>query len=131
MFSPLHNEMNDAIGQLRARQEQLTTALGKVEAVAASATTKDRSIKATVDGQGRLTELAFTGQRWREMAPKELCAKIVEVVADAQGKAAASVHELMAGLIPDGVDLDRLRETGPDLDAMIDSAIADAGRWPR
>jgi hypothetical protein len=88
-------------------------------------------IKATVDGQGRLTELAFTGQRWREMAPKELCAKIVEVVADAQGKAAASVQELMAGLIPDGVDLDRLRENGPDLDAMIDSAIADAGRWSR
>ncbi|MFC4852602.1 YbaB/EbfC family nucleoid-associated protein [Actinophytocola glycyrrhizae] len=131
MFSPLHNELNDAIGELRARQEQLATAFGKVGEVAASATTKDRLVRATVDGQGRLTELAFKGQRWREMAPKELCAKIVEVVADAQGKAAASVQELMTGLIPDGVDLGRLRETGPDLDAMIDSAIADAGRWSR
>ena len=131
MFSPLHNEMTDAIKELRARQEQLTAAFGKVEDVAASATTKDRLIRATVDGQGRLTELAFEGQRWREMAPKELAAKIVEVVGDAQRKAAASVQELMSGLIPAGVDLDKLRETGPDLDAMIDSAIADAGRWPR
>ena len=131
MFTPLHNEMTGAMQELRAKQEQITAAFGKLQETTASATTKDRAIKATVDGQGRLTELTFNGKRWREMAPKELGAKIVEVVADAQRQAASSVNELMGGLVPDGVDLDRLREVGPDLDGMIDSAVEDAGRWTR
>jgi DNA-binding protein YbaB len=131
MFSPLHNEMTEAMRDLRAKQEQITTVFGTLQETTTSASTKDHSIKATVDGQGRLTELAFNGQRWREMAPKELGAKIVEVVADAQQQAATSVNELMAGLVPDGLDLERLREVGPDLDAMIDSAVEDAGRWGR
>jgi DNA-binding protein YbaB len=131
MFSPLHNEMAEAMSDLRAKQEQITSVFGKLRESTTSAATKDRSIKATVDGQGRLTDLTFNGQRWREMAPKELGAKIVEVVADAQQRAAASVNEMMAGLVPEGIDLDRLREVGPDLDAMIDSATQDAGRWSR
>jgi DNA-binding protein YbaB len=131
MFSPLHNEMTEAMRDLRVKQEQIAAALTSLREATASATTKDRAIKATVDGQGRLTELAFTGQRWRDMAPKELGAKIVEVVAEAQGKAATSVNEVMGGLVPDGVDLDRLREAGPDLESMMDEAIADTGRWTR
>lgn len=131
MFSPLHNELTDALRELRASQEKIAEALNNLHATTASATSRDRTIKATVDGQGRLTELAFNGKRWREMAPKELGAKIVEVVAEAQKQAATSVHELMGALVPDGMDLDRLRETGPDLEAMVDDAIQDAGRWAR
>ena len=131
MFSPLHNEMTDAMRGLREKQEQIAAAMGSLQETTASATTKDRTIKATVDGQGRLTELAFNGQRWRDLAPKELGAKIVEVVADAQRQAAASVNELMGGLVPAGVDLERLRDAGPDLESMMDDAIEDAGRWTR
>lgn len=131
MFSPLHNEMAGVMQDLRAKQEQIAAAYGKLEEVTASASTKDRNVTATVDGRGRLTDLSFRGQRWRELAPKELCAKIIEVVADAQEQVAVETGELMAGLVPDGVDLERLRESGPDLDAMIESAIQDAGRWSR
>lgn len=131
MFTPLHNEMADALKDLRAKQEEIAAAITRMQEATATATTRDRTIKATVDGQGRLTELAFNGQRWRDMAPKELCAKIVEVVADAQKQASEAAGEAMAGLVPDGLDLDRLREVGPDLEAMMNSAIADAGRWSR
>jgi DNA-binding protein YbaB len=131
MFSPLHNEMTVAMRDLRAKQEQIAAALTGLQEATATATSKDRAIKATVDGQGRLTEVAFNGQRWRDMAPKELGAKIVEVVAEAQRNAAQSVNEVMGGLVPDGVDLDRLRELGPDLESMMDDAIADTGRWTR
>jgi hypothetical protein len=37
----------------------------------------------------------------------------------------------MAGLVPAGVDLEQLRSVGPDLEAMIDTAIADVGKWSR
>lgn len=131
MFSSFENEMTEAMRELRGKQEEIAAAFGRLQEATATATSGDRMLKATVDGQGRLTELAFNGKRWREMAPKELGAKIVEVVADAQRQAAATTNELMAGLVPAGLDLERLRDNGPDLEAMIDTAIEDAGRWSR
>lgn len=131
MFSSFENEMTGALRELRAKQEEIAAAIAKLQEATATATSKDRMLKATVDGQGRLTELAFNGKRWREMAPKELGAKIVEVVADAQRNAAAATGELMGGLVPAGVDLEELRSAGPDLEAMMDSAIADVDRWSR
>jgi len=131
MFSSFENEMTGALRELRAKQEEIASALGKLQETTATATSKDRMLKATVDGQGRLTELVFNGKRWREMAPKELGAKIVEVVADAQRGAAEATSELMGGLVPAGVDLEELRSAGPDLEAMMDSAIADVDRWSR
>lgn len=131
MFSPLHNEMTEALTALREQQEKIATVFDQLNEVAATASTKDRAVKATVDGQGRLTEVSFQGRRWREMAPKELGAKVVEAVAEAQRQAAATTNDLMGGLVPAGVDLERLRAVGPDLETMIDSAIADAGRWSR
>lgn len=131
MFSSFENEMTGALRELRAKQEEIASALGKLHEATATATSKDRMLKATVDGQGRLTELAFNGKRWREMAPQELGAKIVEVVADAQRGAAEATSELMGGLVPAGVDLEELRSAGPDLEAMMNSAIADVDRWSR
>ena len=131
MFSSFENEMSGALGELRAKQEEIAAALAKMQEATATATSKDRMLKATVDGQGRLTELAFNGTRWREMAPKELGAKIVEVVADAQRGAAEATGELMGGLVPAGMDLEELRSAGPDLEAMMNSAIADVDRWSR
>ncbi|GAA4613318.1 YbaB/EbfC family nucleoid-associated protein [Saccharopolyspora hordei] len=131
MFSSMHNDMTEALQELRAKQDQLATAFRELDEVTASATSADRTVKATVDGRGRLTDLAFQGRRWRDMAPKELGAKIVEVVADAQRQAAAAVDEVMGGLTPAGVDLQELRENGPDVAAVIDSAIGEVGRWSR
>ncbi|MER5389473.1 YbaB/EbfC family nucleoid-associated protein [Saccharopolyspora sp. NPDC002686] len=131
MFSSMHNDMTEALQELRAKQDQFSTAFAELDEVTASATTKDRAIKATVDGRGRLTEVVFNGQRWRDMAPKELGAKIVEVVSDAQRQAASAVDEVMSGLTPAGVDLRELRENGPDLEAVIDSTLGDVGRWSR
>ncbi|MEU3269285.1 YbaB/EbfC family nucleoid-associated protein [Saccharomonospora sp. NPDC006951] len=131
MFSPLHNEIDEAMREMRAKQEELTGAFDKLREVTATAASKDRAIQATVDSQGKLTDLTLSGKRWRDMAPKELGAKIVEVVTDAQDQAAAATASAMAGFLPEGLDLDRLRESGPDLAAMFDDALKDEGTWRR
>lgn len=131
MFTPLHNELSEALNGLREQQGQIEDAVGKLDEVTATAASKDRTVAATVNGQGKLTELEIKGTRWREMAPKEFAAKVVEAVAAAQEQAAAESTALMAGLLPDGMDLDKLREQGPDLQAMIDTALEDTGRWAR
>lgn len=131
MFSSFENQMTEAMRELRDKQSEIASALGKMHETTATASSKDRMLKATVDGQGTLTELEFNGKRWREMPPKELGAKIVEVVADAQRQAALKTSELMSGLVPSGFDLDQLRTVGPDMESMIDDAITDVGKWSK
>lgn len=131
MSTPLHNEMAAALAELREQQSRITEAVERLKSADATVVSEDRLISASVNGQGRITELKFAGRRWRELAPKELAARIVDVVTKAQDKAAESTNALVSGLMPEGVDLDRLRDAGPDLDALFGAAVADAGRWTR
>jgi DNA-binding protein YbaB len=129
MSAPLHDGMASALSELRAQQEKIAGAVDRLQAVTANASTKDKMVTATVDGQGKLVELSFRGRRWRDLAPKELAAKIVEVVADAQDKASAETAGVMSDLVPAGLDLERLRQLGPDLDSMFNEAVEEARRW--
>ncbi|MBY8851715.1 YbaB/EbfC family nucleoid-associated protein [Saccharothrix longispora] len=134
MSGPLHDEMSTALTDLRAQQDRITETLAQLGSVEATSTSEDRLLQATVDGQGRLTGLKFTGRRWRDLAPKELAAKLVEVVNRAQDQAAQQTASLMSGLMPPGLDAERLRDLGgTDLDALFESAVEDlaAGRWTR
>jgi DNA-binding protein YbaB len=121
--------MASALSELRAQQEKIAGAVSRLQAVTTSSSTKDKMVTAAVDGQGKLVELSFRGRRWRDLAPKELAAKIVEVVGDAQDKASAETAGVMSDLVPAGLDLERLRQLGPDLDSMFNEAIEEARRW--
>jgi len=125
MFTPLHNDMTAALAELRSAQERINDAVAKAQEVTATAATKDKVVSATVDGHGRLTGVTFRGSRWRDLAPKELGARIVEAVTQAQDEAAATTAELMSGLVPNQPDLAQFRDLGPQLDAMFDAAVAD------
>ena len=133
MSTPLHNEMAAAMADLREQQSRISDALAGLQAVQATATSDDHLVEATVDGQGKLIGMAFSGRRWRDLAPKDLAARITDVVNRAQAKASQETASLVNGLMPAGMDLDSLRTTGPDLDAMFGAAVEDAlsGRWSR
>ncbi|MGW5050421.1 YbaB/EbfC family nucleoid-associated protein [Actinokineospora sp. NPDC004072] len=131
MFTPLHNDMTAALAELREQQAKIADALGRMASASTTAATDDRMVSATVDGRGRLTAVAIAGRRWRELAPGEFAARVVEAVNRAQDAAAEAAAGLVADLMPAGVDLDRLRDVGPDLSAMVDAAVDEAGRWGR
>ncbi|MGX7828861.1 YbaB/EbfC family nucleoid-associated protein [Actinokineospora sp. 24-640] len=130
MSTPLHNKMADALADLRVQRDRIEQTLERMRAVEASATSDDRTVEATVDNQGRLTALRLNGRRWRDTSPKELCARLVDVVSRAQDKAAAETAALAAGMVPAGMDLAALRDSGPDLDALF-AAVDDPAGWSR
>lgn len=123
MSTPLHNEMAAAMAGLREQQTRITDAIGRLQSASTTVTSDDRLIEATVDGQGKLTGLKLAGRRWRDLAPKEFAARLIDVVSRAQDKAAQNSAELVSGLMPGGMDLDQLRNTAPDLDAMLSAAL--------
>ncbi|GAB3451607.1 YbaB/EbfC family nucleoid-associated protein [Actinophytocola sediminis] len=120
MLSSMHNDLAQIFGDLQKQRADLTEAMARMQSVTGTATTRDRMLKATVDGRGRLTELVLRGDRWRELSAKELSAKIVDVVTRAQDKATSGITDVVAGMAPEGLDVRKLMEQGGDPDALPD-----------
>lgn len=131
MHSQMDNEITAMLAELRGQQEEMTAAFAKMREVTAVARSKDRMLEASVDAHGRLTGLVFKGQRWRDLAPKELAAKLVEVVTQAQDNAADEVAGLVAAASPAEVDFRQLRDHGPDFDSLLTKAFEDIRKWER
>jgi hypothetical protein len=89
-----------------------------------SASSTDRMVTATVDGQGRLVDLKLTGKRYRQLAPAELTGRIVETVRAAQEDAARQAANALADILPPGLGLPIGGEL--DLGAMFDAAVSAA-----
>lgn len=118
-----------ALDELRDRSSSFQQTMAELQEINEKATTKNKQIEASVDSAGRLTGLTLRGDRWREMPPNELCTKITEVITRAQDKAVAKMSEKMAAFMPGGVSLEDMRKNAPDVDSVIEDAIASAEKW--
>ncbi|MEV6229741.1 YbaB/EbfC family nucleoid-associated protein [Saccharopolyspora shandongensis] len=128
MSSPLFNEMEAAMAELRAQQAKIRDAQEQTQKETTSATSKDRMITVTVDHQQRLTAVRFDGTRYRSLAPAELANRIVELVREAQEDAAGKALAMFAQLAPTGFGSDIADVMGGDfdLDRMFDEAVRQA-----
>jgi DNA-binding protein YbaB len=118
--------MDEAIANLKAQQARIGEASERMTKVTGSATSKDRMVTATVDSKGRLVDLKLKGTRYRQLAPAELTARIVETVREAQEQAASEAASTFAGLLPPGLGIPI--DGKFDLDAMFDEAVSVALR---
>jgi hypothetical protein len=126
LSAPMHNDLDAALAALREDRQKIEEAIDRVNEVAETVTSNDRMVRATVNAQGRLTGLELNGRRWRDLASKELCTKIVEAVREAQTSAAARTVELMAGLMPPGLE-PMLAGSGPDFESILGEMLENFG----
>jgi len=104
MSTPLQQQMETALTDLRAQQTRIQAASEQLAKTAGTAQSKDRSVEAVVDNQGKLTSLKLNGTGYRKLAPAELAARIVETVRAAQDAACRQAFASLAGLMPAGFD---------------------------
>jgi DNA-binding protein YbaB len=123
MSTPLRNQVESALADLRAKQEQLREFGSAMAAQKTEVTSKNRMVSATVDSYGRLVDLAIKGSRYRTLAPAELAKVIVETVAKAQEKASKQTMAAAAEAVPQAFELGGLTGGDLDLDAMFDAAV--------
>lgn len=124
MSNPPEYDLANAIADLRAEQSRIQAATEHMSSITGSATSKDRMVTATVDGQGRLVDLKLGGTRYRQLAPAELTTRIVATVREAQDDAARATAAALSGLLPDGLSLPV--DSDFDLEAMFDAAVTAA-----
>ncbi|QWF82758.1 YbaB/EbfC family nucleoid-associated protein [Amycolatopsis sp. CA-230715] len=119
MDSPYEEEVSKLLAELKEQREKVSGAVDDMHAVRETVVSKNKMLKATVDGQGKLVELEFRGDRWRDLSPAELSAIVVEVVTGAQEKSRGIVTELASALAPEGVNVSELLSEKPDIDALF------------
>ena len=123
MSSPF--DMESALAELRQSQQRIQDAARSMTDTTASASSTDRMVEATVDGNGRLVGMKISGARYRQIAPAELSERIVRAVREAQDEAARRSAEAMASMMPAGLDLDQLLSGDLDLDGMFALAASE------
>lgn len=124
MTTPLHNDVEAALRQLRDQQADLERATAAIADAETTATSKDRLVEATVDGQGRLTGVKITSRRFRELAPAELSARITETVRAAQEQQADKTMAALMRFAPPGVDVAAMFDGRASVDDMLEAASA-------
>jgi DNA-binding protein YbaB len=83
------------------RQRSRMADLAKqMQEISGTATSPRRELTVTVQHNGGLTDIKFTGSAYRRMAPNELADLIMSTVADAKEKAADAAAEVLAPMLP-------------------------------
>jgi DNA-binding protein YbaB len=119
MSSPFQEQLDQAMASLREQQAKIEGAQQKLRQGTFSARSKDRMVTATVDAQGELGELKFHTNEYRSMAPAELSAALVEVVAAARKQAAAKVAETFQPFLGAGAKLRESMTGGSDFEELF------------
>jgi DNA-binding protein YbaB len=123
MSAPMEEQLESAIAELRAEQEKINGFAATMAGKTTEATSRNRMVSAKVDSQGKLVELSLKGNRYRQLAPAELSALVVETVRKAQDAAAKQTMAAALALLPDGFGIPGTHAGERDLDAMFDAAI--------
>lgn len=139
MTTPMHDRLEAALTELREQQEKIRQFNTVQKEQRTTILSKNRMVSATVDSAGRLTDLAFKGNRWRNLAPAELASVVKEAITRAQAAAEALVHEAATGLMSgENLGFDGIFGKGLSFDELFDEAVklaeqpifADEGRRP-
>ncbi|MFI5494204.1 YbaB/EbfC family nucleoid-associated protein [Actinoplanes sp. NPDC051859] len=120
-------ELDKMWDTIREQQSQLQDVQRAVDAATATATSRDRSVAATVDGFGNVTSVQFSGTRYRSMPPTELGVLVVETIAAARRQIESQVSEIYRPLLPEAADLGAASTGRVDVAQMFREAMDEVG----
>jgi DNA-binding protein YbaB len=106
----------------------LTELHQKIQAISVTASSPRREVEVTVNHGGSITDIKFTGTGYRRLAPKELSALIMHTIDEAKEQAAAESAELLAPMMPAGLNARDLLAGRLGLEQM---APSDGPRLPQ
>ncbi|MEV4703726.1 YbaB/EbfC family nucleoid-associated protein [Actinoplanes sp. NPDC049316] len=103
------NERIENLFQEYERQRSsLTEMQQKMREISVSATSPRREVTVTVGQNGVLTDVTFPTGAYKRLTPAELTAVIMQTYADAKEQALQRAAELLAPVLPEGMDAQAL-----------------------
>lgn len=132
MTSPLDDQLEQALAELREQGERIRGFQAELAQHSTTVVSKDRLVTATVGGNGRLTALSFKGNRYRTMSSAELAKLLMETVNSALEQASKTTMEAAQALMPTGLDIDGVSLDGDlNIDEFLNVALkkVDGMQW--
>ena len=126
--------MDDRIEQLfedyQRQRDSLAQTQRRMSEISASASSPRREVTVTVGQNGVMTDIQFAGSGYRRMAPADLTAAILATYADAKEEALRQAADILAPLLPPGLDASALvrGQAGPDAFLPAEPRIATSVR---
>jgi DNA-binding protein YbaB len=105
----------------RAYQEQrnmLADLQSKISEITVTAVSTRKEISVTVSSTGLVSDIKFLGSGYKRHSAKDLSALVMQTIAEAKAKAHELTAQLLAPLMPPGMDARRLMNGDVDVDAM-------------
>lgn len=112
----LRGQADTVMSDLKAKLAAVRESQGRALAVTGESTSRDGSVRATVDATGVVTRLTFAPSAFERSTPDKLAQTAVATIQAAAAKARASVSETLAPLTAEGSQvLAAAAEGMPDL----------------
>ena len=118
-------ELHRAYQQQRSLLADLRT---KITDITVTAVSTRKEVSVTVTNTGQVSDIKFLGSGYKRHSAKDLSALVMQTITEAKAKAHELSAELLAPLMPPGMDARRLMGGDVDIEAI---APADGPRMPQ
>jgi DNA-binding protein YbaB len=112
-------QIAQAMARLQEQQERMAETTAQLRDATASATSKDRLVTAKVGPQGQVVALTFHNTGYRDMAPAELSAVLLDVLNRARADLGEQISTAMKSFTGLGDALRVSMTGGTELDALL------------
>ncbi|RZS40711.1 DNA-binding protein YbaB [Herbihabitans rhizosphaerae] len=109
------DRLDDLLTDVQQRAEQFREAQSEAATTTATVTSPDGLVRATVDANGRLSNLEFAPVAFSKSTPQALARTVQQVVSQGAAEVGRRVSELMSPLQQGVPDLSELFEGAPSL----------------
>lgn len=127
----MESNLGERLQQLRSAfaesQQQMIEARQRLAALTAKAEYRDGSIVVVLDAQGKIAELTFRGESYRDLNPEELSRRILSVVGDAHAQLRRSVTELVPRSPWGDLSIEEMLDPSTELTRMLPEDLFSVG----
>ncbi|WP_406136919.1 YbaB/EbfC family nucleoid-associated protein [Streptomyces sp. NBC_01089] len=119
MDSGFQSQLDEMMGKLQEHRDSLVAAQRELAKYTVTVQSKDRMVTVVAGAQGDVREIKFHTDGYRDMAPAELGAALVEVIGQAREQAGQKVRETASPFQGAGAALRRSMTGGSELDDLM------------
>jgi len=119
MGSGYEQELEESLARYRQRRQELADFQRGMAAIAVTVTAPRRVVTVTMGNAGEIREIKFPTAAYRSMTPAELATVVTRTIEDARSEALDRAAELLAAMLPPGVDARQLVRGKGDLTQML------------
>lgn len=119
MSTGYEQQMEEALAQYQRRREELVAFQRDAAGIAVTVTAPRKVVSVTIGNGGIVKEIKFPTTAYKNLSGPELAKVLVTTIEDARSQALDKVADLLAPMLPPGLDPRQVVRGSADLDRVM------------